>query len=102
MSGWDLPRDCLRTCFEMRFGVTDELYDGPPSPSKPVGETKSDGFGEPSYDLQNTFLETIARSPRYCPFRINSKNVCPGLDNSEPGRSLLSAFLISRGSSVSA
>ena len=45
----------LRTCFEMRFGVTDELYDGPPSPSKPVGETNSDGFGEPSYEFQNTF-----------------------------------------------
>ena len=45
----------VRTCFEMRFGVTDELYDGPPSPSKPVGETNSDGFGEPSYGFQDTF-----------------------------------------------
>ena len=48
-------------CFEMRFGVTDELYNGPPSPSKPVGKTKRDGFGEPSYEFpdrhgsQNTF-----------------------------------------------
>ena len=45
----------LRTCFEMRFGAANNLYDGPPSPSKPVGETKGDGFGEPSYEFQNTF-----------------------------------------------
>ncbi len=40
----------------MRFGPASVLYDGPPSPSKPVGETNSDGFGEPSYGFQNTFL----------------------------------------------
>ena len=47
----------------MRFGPASVLYDGPPSPSKPVGETNSDGFGEPSYGFQDTFSVAKRETP---------------------------------------
>ena len=57
----------------MRFGPASVLYDGPLSPSKPVDETNSDGFGEPSYGFQNTFRE---EHPMKCRTRASRTYAC--------------------------